>query len=323
MMKNISIVNIPRGVNDRQVYISSFCEAWINGGGAGVERSGRLKGGFVMNALKMLALTGLSFGRDKAFLVCSRGGHLLKASLPYNFYGEIVPMLWDCWPDTWDRLERDLRLLGCRLVFVTASDVARIMSARLPDVRFVHVPEGVDMNDYEKGKSLDDRNIDVYELGRKYEYYHDRLVEGGLAGKCNFVYCGGRRKGPAFVFDKWEDFTGKLRDTKIIISFPASVTDVRKSQVETLTMRYWEAMLSGCLIVGRCPAELSDILGFDPVIRADLDRPVEQLMQILGDISSYRPMVEKNYEAARRWASWNVRIEKVFKTLHDSGYSVQ
>lgn len=319
-MNNIRIVNVPRHDADKQIYMQSFCESWIRCGGSHVERGGWIDNAMLKNAAKVLALTGMSFGRGKAFLVCARGGHLLKASLPYNFYGEIVPMLWDCWPDTWPRLERDIRLLGCRTVFMTASDAILAMSARLPDVRFVHVPEGVDMNDYRGGKKLEYRKTDAYELGRKHEAYHEKLLEGGFMDKFGLVYCPKKRKGTAFVFDTWDAFTEKLRDTKIIISFPASMTDARKAQVETLTIRYWEAMLSGCLIVGHCPKELQEIMGYDPVVEADMDNPAGQLARILANISDYQQMVDKNYEAARRLSSWDVRMEKVFGVLGRLGY---
>lgn len=126
------LVNVPRTPSDKQVYMQSFCEAWKACGGASVERKGWLHTNVARNVLKMLALMRLPIPRGKkAFLVCSRGGHLLKAATPFLFQGEIILMLWDCWPDTWARLERDLKLMRCRLCFVTASDVAHEMSRRL------------------------------------------------------------------------------------------------------------------------------------------------------------------------------------------------
>lgn len=94
--------------------MQSFCEAWKACGGGSVERKGWLHTNVARNVLKMLALMRLPIPRGKkAFLVCSRGGHLLKAAVPFLFQGEIIPMLWDCWPDTWARLERDLKLMRC------------------------------------------------------------------------------------------------------------------------------------------------------------------------------------------------------------------
>lgn len=321
-MKDVKIVNVPRNVADKQIYMQSFCEAWIKTRNDYVEPGKWFRYKWFKDVLKAISLTGLSFDKRKAYLVCSRGGHLLKSSLPYNMRGEIIPMLWDCWPDTWDKLERDLKLLGCHTVFVTSSDVAREMNKRFPQYNFIHVPEGVNINEYKKGGPLTGRHIDVYELGRRHEQYHRKLVEGGLQDMCNFVYAEKPRKGTAIVFDTWDAFIDKLCDTKIIISFPASMTDAAKASIETLTIRYWESMLSRCVIVGHAPKELVDILGFNPVIEADMGDPAAQLKHILDNIAGYQEVVDRNYNAAKRIASWDLRMATILKVLKELGYGV-
>ncbi len=321
-MKVVRIVNVPRTQVDMQIYIQSFCEAWIRNGGKYVAQSSLVQRAGMKNMLKMLALTGVHVSRDEnAYLVCSRGGHLLKSSLPYCFRGEIIPMLWDCWPDSWSVLSRDLRLLGCKVCFMTSSVVAEHFGKTMPDIRFYHVAEAVDMNDYCPGKPLEERNIDIYEIGRKYETYHRRLVEAGLGQRYNFVYCSKvPKKGPNFAFDSWTDYCDGLQDSKITISFPASVTNPLIAGIETLTMRYWESMLSRCLIVGHAPKELIDILHYNPVIEADMDNPDKQLVHILANISAYQPLVDKNRQEALKYAPWDVRMKDIRKILSDAGY---
>lgn len=322
-MKTVKLINTPRSQSDMQIYIQSFCESWINKGGEYLPQSESLKKKWIKNIVKAIAFTGIRYENTRdAYLVCSRGRHILKSSLPYNFRAEIIPMLWDCWPDTWKQLSRHLRLLNCRMCFVTASSVAEHFSQELPHIHFIHIPEGVDMNDYNHGKNLSERKIDIYELGRKYNDYHQRLIDGKLEEKCNFIYCDKVYKGPNFIFDSWRKFCDGLSDSKITISFPSSVTNPINASVETLTMRYWEAMLSRCLIVGRSPKELNDILGYNPVIEADLNNPCGQLEDILQHIDSYQTLVDKNYEAALKYASWDVRMEKVFHVLKEHGYKI-
>lgn len=322
-MKTVKLINVPRNESDMQIYIQSFCESWIKNGGKHLPQNECLKKKWIKNIVKTIAYTGIRYENDiDAYLVCSRGKHILKSSLPYNFRGEIIPMLWDCWPDTWEELSKCLRILNCRICFVTASFVAEYFSRKLPHIHFIHIPEGVDMNDYKPGKNLSEREIDVYELGRKFSDYHQQLIEDKFEEKYNFIYCDKVSKGPNFIFDSWKKFCDGLSNSKITISFPSSMTNPINASVETLTMRYWEAMLSRCLIVGHSPKELNDILGYNPVIEADLNNPCGQLEEILQHIDSYQILVDKNYEAAWKYASWDVRMEKVFLTLKEYGYSI-
>lgn len=86
-------------------------------------------------------------------------------------------------------------------------------------------------------------------------------------------------------------------------------------------MRYWESMLSRCVIVGHCPKELCNLLGYNPVIEADIDHAAAQLEEILSNISSYQSLVDRNRETALRNAAWDYRIELIFKVLEQLGYS--
>lgn len=322
-MKNVHLVNVPRSGADIQVYMQSFCQSWIAKGGEYTSRPQILKKKWVKNIVKGISLTGLCRrGSSHAYLVCSRGQHLLKSCLPFNFRGEIIPMLWDCWPYTWKSLEHDLRLLNVKICFMTASDVVDRFSKIFPDIKFIHIPEGLDMSDYKPGKLLADRNIDIYEIGRKYPDYHQKLMEEGLDKKLNFIYLNKKPDGKTFIFDTFEKYRNALCDSKVNISFPASVTDAVNASVETLTMRYWESMLSRCVIVGHCPKELHDILGYNPVIEADIDNAVSQLEYIISNIASYQTLVDRNREAALRNAAWDFRIETVFDCLGKLGYSV-
>ena len=55
-------------------------------------------------------------------------------------------------------------------------------------------------------------------------------------------------------------------------------------KIETLTQRYWECMLSRCLIVGRAPFELINLIGYNPVIEVEWGNESEQLLRILNNI---------------------------------------
>ena len=54
---------------------------------------------------------------------------------------------------------------------------------------------------------------------------------------------------------------------KIVVSFPQNITNPKKAgDIETLTQRYWESMLSRNIIVGQAPEELIELIGYNPVI---------------------------------------------------------
>lgn len=311
MDKDIRIVNISRTPYDQQVYMQSFCEAWIKSGGKHIQQSRFHRYRLVRHFMKMLALTRFTCrNRHRKYIICSRGGHLLKSSLPYHFLGEIIPMLWDCWPAKWEQLEHDLRLMQCRLCFITASDVVGEMSKRLPNIKFVYVPEGVDVNDYQEGSSLCNRPVDVYELGARHNYYHKKLIDSGIGERYKLVFSSKPSKGLSVLYDNWYTFTSKIPDAKIVISFPLSMRNpYDDGNVDTLTIRYWEAMLSRCVIVGHCPQELANLIGYNPVIEADFFNTGVQLCEILENIEKYQELVNRNRQTALEFSPWINRME--------------
>ncbi len=310
MLSGIKLIDVPRTEADGQVYMQSFCEAWKRMKGDFVRREGGAASRFCREAGKLLVLAHLwPRRRETCYMVCARGAHLLKACMPYR--GNFVPLLWDCWPDTWPQLERDLRLLDVRLCFVTSGYVAERLQRIFPDRHFVHVPEGVDVADYRPGGPLVGRPGDVYELGRKKPGYHDALVRDGFSQRHVWAYNKDGAGRAGWVYPTFREFSEGLGQWKITVSFPRSDTDALAGGVETLTIRYWEAMLSKCLIVGHCPAELEKIVGYNPVIEADEKSPAGQLDSLLAHIGDFQSLVDRNYRAALKFAPWERRVEQV------------
>ena len=185
------------------------------------------------------------------------------------------------------------------------------------------IPVGIDISDYSKGENLASREIDVYELGRQMRNYH-QILENTL-GKGQLV-CNKYDSNGALLqlaYPTAQDLLEHLNKTKIIISFPQADTHPeRAGGLETLTQRYWEAMLSGCLILGRAPQELIDFIGYNPVIDIDWSAPENQILSILSNIAQYQKWVDKNYETARNLASWDLRIQQIKTILSQNGYSM-
>ncbi len=310
-----------------QFYMQQFTEAMVR---QGVPSAGRTIGPpWVSKALAALfPLTGGNrlWPRRKAVVVATRGRHLLRDAMPEALHAEIIPLFWDSWPRGWKKQVRAIRLLKCRICFFTARQAAERLSRELPDVKALWIAEGIDPSGFHAGKPLTERRYDVYELGRQKADYHPVLAALHRSGEIKNYLAneydadGSLRK---LAFERTEDMVKAMPDTKIIISFPACDTHpAQTGGIETLTQRYWEAMLSGSLIVGRAPAELTDLLGYNPVIEVDTSAPAEQLKRILQHIGDYQPLVDRNLQAARRHAPWDVRARQIQEILRREGYTI-
>ena len=273
---------------------------------------------FILGFLKCLPFS------SKKIVITSRGTDLLEQAFPYWGY-DIVPVLWDVWPVYWDKLYHDLRLLKVKTVFVTVESMAKKLTDEL-GVTAYWLPEGIDVSDYKPGDLLVNRKIQVYELGRQHPVYHNAilsLINKNVirAYKGNSYTGGGKLK--ALAFPTAIDLLQALPNIQICVCFPKCDTHPKEAGgIETLTQRYWEVMLSRCIIVGRAPKELVKIIGYDPVVNVDFTKPELQLTRILNDIESYQEIVDKNYTTALKYASWDLRAKYICKTItqDDNGY---
>ena len=81
-------------------------------------------------------------------------------------------------------------------------------------------------------------------------------------------------------------------------------------------------MLSRCIIVGRAPGELIELIGYDPVINVDWKNPEKQMEMILNNLEEYQALVDRNYAVALEKAPWSSRIADLIKILNDEGYTL-
>lgn len=266
--------------------------------------------------------------KKKAVIITASGDTLFKDSFPYFFNSEIIPMLWDVWPARWEGIAYNLRYLQCRLCFVTVRSVAEKIKKEI-GIDAYWIPEGICITEYKKGKPLAVRENDILELGRQHTSFHHILEtlnhENKIQGYVrNAYYPNGNYK--TLAFPKANDLIEALPTFKIIVSFPRTITHSEQAgTMETLTQRYWEGMLTGCLIIGKAPQELIDLIGYNPVIDIRLDESEdklkEQVVTILHNISTYQDLVDKNYKIALKYAPWEERIKQIKQILTHHGYT--
>lgn len=266
-------------------------------------------------SIKWLTVNGYSLMGSTALLMFVEPVSITFDTFPYYATHEVIPFIWDCWPCYYDKMEKWLRKHKVKTAIFTSSMEMEEMKRRVPEINYIHCPEAVDTSLYKPGKPLKDRTIDLLEFGRS-----NRLVIGddkieGINHVCTKV-------GDKFIYDNDQLFDA-MGDAKITICLPKSMTHPQIAEgVETLTQRYWEAMLSRVVIVGHCPKELEELVGYNPVIEVDGVRLEVRgrIFDILKNIESYQELADKNRETALRMGDWKVRMKDVRKSLTSAGY---
>ena len=228
---------------------------------------------------------------------------------------EVVPMVWDCWPCYFEEMCRWMEKHHVRTAIFTSSQTAERMRERFPEMNILCITEGIDTSLYKEGKSLTERTIDLLEFGRS----NERVFKSALPSTVNHVCT---RQGGRFIYTN-EQLFAAMDDARITLCLPRCDTQPELAgDIETLTQRYWEAMLSRMVIVGRAPRELTDLLGYNPVITLDANDANSQIQDILDHIEDYQELMDKNRETALRMADWTLRMKQVKDWLAMLGYPV-
>jgi hypothetical protein len=237
--------------------------------------------------------------------------------VPVTFFNEVIPLYFDAWPNLWEPLGKVLRRHRVRVAFFTARQTVAHFRETL-GLDAIWMPEACDPSQYRPDKPLADRSIDVLELGRKYDRYHDAIAPMLASDGRSHLF--ERVKGQ-LIFDTREAMIAGFADAKVSVCFPSSITHPERSgNVETVTHRYFESIASRCLIVGHGPAELTDVFGYDPVVRADDRDPAGQLRDVLRRIDEFQPLVDRNYRRLLEVGTWDVRMRGVLDELARRGY---
>lgn len=234
----------------------------------------------------------------------------------YALY-DIIPFVWDCWPCYFERMCRWLKKHHVRTAIFTSSQTAERMRKRFPEMNILSITEGIDTIRYNKGEELNHRIIKVYEIGSVQRSYFKKKYPNEYRALHNAP-------------SEWDLATGEgfkkyLENTQLTIIFPRSVTEPETAQgIETLTQRYWECMLSRIVMVGHAPKELTDLLGYNPVIELDRNCELSHINHILQEIENpkYQELVDRNREIALQYASWEIRMTRIMSWLKELGYNI-
>lgn len=237
-------------------------------------------------------------------------------TFPYYTTHEVIPFIWDCWPCYYDKMEAWFNRHKTRTAIFTSRMEMEEMQKRCPQVKMLWCPEAVDASNYKIGKPLKERNINLLEFGRSNE-----LVLGKMSIDNHVCTCMDGK----FIYSN-EELYEAMADAKAAICMPKSMTHPDIAQgVETLTQRYWEAMLSQMVIVGHAPKELTDICGYNPVLELPEDKEKINtfILDILNHIEVYQELVDRNRHTALEKGLWSIRMKEVVEWLGNIGYSIK
>ena len=223
---------------------------------------------------------------------------------------EIIPLIWDCWPIYFEKTCQWFIKHDVKSAIFTSSQTAERMRARFPKMNILTITEGIDTSKYGKGKDLKKRTIDLLEYGRR----NNKVFDVKLKRDYNHKYS----KNGEHVFNTQNELIEGLADSKITVCYPRCDTQPQKAgDIETLTQRYWEAMLSRVLIVGHAPKELVDLIGYNPVIEIGEEHQTEKIIDIIENIDNYQTLVDKNRNAALEKGDWKNRISEIMKWVQE------
>ena len=232
----------------------------------------------------------------------------------YALY-EVIPFFWDVWPENFEKTFAWLKKHKVKTAIFTSSQVAEMVKTKFPEMNVLAVTEGIDIETYSEGKRLKDREIDFLEYGREI----DHVVKYSVADKINYVR--GKRNGKP-IFSQ-QELVENLANSKVVAAYTKKWTNPEQAgEIDTLTQRYWECMLSGCIMIGHAPQELVDLIGYNPVIEIDREHPDEQLQGVLLKIGDYQDLADRNRNAAIMFGDWKYSMQKVMSFLQDKGYKI-
>ncbi|WP_315536620.1 hypothetical protein [Prevotella koreensis] len=308
MKKTVAVAPYNHGVNFKmQVY-----DAWVKMGGETMPSHypWRLFHRFAYN----YELPTILKNKDIAQLRFVEPVSLSFDTFPDYARYEIIPLVWDCWPIHFEKTCHWFIKHDVKTAIFTSSQTAERMRERFPLMNILTITEGIDTSKYQEGKFLKERDIDILEFGR-----NNNLFKNGLPANIKHRYSNGKQK----MFSTDEEFHAALENSKITICFPRCDTNPETAgDIETLTQRYWEAMLSRMIIVGRAPQELIYLIGYNPVIEINDKDSNNSIMDILNHINDYQSIVDRNRETAIIMSSWGIRVQMIKEWLHKIGYII-
>ena len=201
--------------------------------------------------------------------------------------------LFDAWEPDYELIEYTIKKLNINVVFFSAKQSAEYFEIKLPNIGCHWVPEGIPINKY-KSYPYERKDIDILQFGRKFDAYHEQIVNFCGSRGIRYLY---ERVNGKIVFRSKDDFIDGLARTKISVCFPSNITHPERSGgISTTTQRYLQSMAAKCLVIGTMPYDMEVLFDYCPIVEVDMNNPCLQIERILEKYENYQYLIEKNYE---------------------------
>lgn len=256
------------------------------------------------------------FNSKKYLFALISGTEYSKIFLQYSFKANFkVLYMFDPWP-TVNRLnENALRSYKINIAFISAKDAVEYFnSLNIAGFKAYWIPEAVNSDSY-KYYTFSDKSIDIIQYGRQWDWLHNKIEPFCKEKNITYAYPNDKN----FIKSQFKTrnlLVEALAKSKIAVCVPRNITHSDQvGNLTTLTTRYFECMSSKCLIWGKAPQELIELFGYNPVIEIDLNKPEEQLFDLIDNYKAYIPLIEKNYRNVIQNHQWKNRIEDMLEIL--------
>ncbi len=235
----------------------------------------------------------------------SMGTSGVSRSFPHMFLSDNnILYLFDAWPEKFGIIRQIIKSYNIGILLISSKDAAERLQALNPGIPVIWCPEGIRNKTY-RAPDYPMKDIDVLQLGRKYDLWHDKVVH--KLQESGFSYLYEKIKGEV-IFKTRDEFIDGLGRSRISVCFPKSLTHKAESGgITTMTHRYLQSMASRCLILGIIPDEMKELFGYDPGITVDMDDPAGQIIEIIRNFNDYIPLIERNYTFCLNNHDWSNR----------------
>lgn len=236
-------------------------------------------------------------------------GYQKEKFFPYFHYKAKLKTLWmyDAWEPLFSDIEKTVKQYKINLLLTASKQSAEYFnSLNIPNFHSEWVPEAVDSSLY-KFIPYRERTIDVLQLGRKWNEYHEKIKP--IEKKLVYKY---EKKTGEIIFKSREEFIFGLANSKISICVPSNITHPHVTgNISTITNRYLQSMASRCLILGKIPEDMKSLFDYNPIVEIDEENPIDQIEMLLSNFEDYIPLIEKNYNTVKNLHNWENRVEKI------------
>jgi hypothetical protein len=224
--------------------------------------------------------------------------------------------MYDAWPRYHNFIAKACYILNVKTIFFSSEKSALLFNNFKFKTKAVWLPEAITLDNYYYA-NYESKDIDVLEFGRKYDKYHNVIVN--LLSSAKRLHLFEVKKGEV-IFKRRKDFLQGLSRAKISICVPSNITHPERAEnISSMTLRYLQCMAAKCLIVGVMPEEMKKLFTYSPIIEIDFERPGEQLIELLDNYSLYHSLIERNYETVKENHTWDVRIGEMLEIIkHES-----